>query len=167
MLCSKAGALLKNIINDTIHREIGRIGILSKALSSTPAPAEGIPDKLYKKVEIEVRGNDPAVLKSYSKFAELAANNLGITVRTNKPLTKPIHERLTVLKSVHVHKKHRVQYETRTYYRYIDVAKITGSTANTYLEYIERNLPEGVAMKVTKVEIRQLPESIRTPPNIN
>lgn len=31
------------------------------------------------------------------------------------------------------------------------VEKLTGSTADTFLEYIQRNLPEGVAMKVTKV----------------
>jgi hypothetical protein len=26
---------------------------------------------------------------------------------------------------------------------------MTGSTADTYLEYVERNLPEGVSMKVS------------------
>lgn len=31
------------------------------------------------------------------------------------------------------------------------IARITGSTAHAYLEYIQRNLPEGVAMEVTKV----------------
>lgn len=30
---------------------------------------------------------------------------------------------------------------------------LTGSTATTFLEYIQRNLPEGVAMKVTKVNV--------------
>lgn len=62
-----------------------------------------------------------------------------------------MHQRLTVLKSIHVHKKHRVQYETRTYFRYLDFLRLTGSTADTFLEYIQRNLPEGVAMKTTKV----------------
>lgn len=66
---------------------------------------------------------------------------------------KAIHERWTLLKSAHVHKKHRVQYEIRTYYRYLDILKLTGSTADTFLEYIQRNLPEGVAMKVTKVRV--------------
>ena len=33
---------------------------------------------------------------------------------------------------------------------------ITGSTADTFLEYIERNLPEGVAMKVTKVKSKAI-----------
>lgn len=37
-------------------------------------------DKLYRMVEVEVRGNDPAVLKSYSWFTTTAAMELGITV---------------------------------------------------------------------------------------
>lgn len=66
-------------------------------------------------------------------------------------LRKPIHERLTVLKSVHIYKKHRVQYETRTYYHFVQYSRLTGSTANTLLEYVQRNVPEGVALKTTKV----------------
>lgn len=38
--------------------------------------------------------------------------------------------------------------------------KLTESTALTFLEYIQRNLPEGVAMKVTKYERKKLPELI-------
>lgn len=38
------------------------------------------PDKLYKKLEIELKGIDPAVLKSYSWFATNAAQNLNIEV---------------------------------------------------------------------------------------
>ena len=30
---------------------------------------------------------------------------------------------------------------------------LTGSTADTMLEYIQRNLPEGMALKVTKVRL--------------
>ncbi|XP_012225271.1 small ribosomal subunit protein uS10m [Linepithema humile] len=118
------------------------------------------PDKLYKKIEVEVRGNDPAVLKSYGEFVMMAANHLKINVGRNTAPHKAIHERWTVLKSAHVHKKHRVQYEIRTYYRYLDFLKLTGSTADTFLEYIQRNLPEGVAMKVTKIELEKFPESI-------
>ncbi|KOC59370.1 28S ribosomal protein S10, mitochondrial [Habropoda laboriosa] len=91
----------------------------------------------------------------------MAAEALEINVHRNVELRKPIHERLTLLKSIHVHKKHRVQYETRTYYRYLDFFHLTGSTADTYLEYIERNLPEGVAMKVTMVELETLPATIQ------
>lgn len=38
------------------------------------------PDKLYKKLEIELKGIDPAVLKSYSYFATNSAQQLGIEV---------------------------------------------------------------------------------------
>ncbi|GAB1865397.1 Small ribosomal subunit protein uS10m [Camponotus japonicus] len=128
--------------------------------SSSLSTNTGTLDKLYKKIEIEVRGNDPAVLKSYGQFAVIAANYLNINVCRNTAPHKAIHERWTVLKSAHVHKKHRVQYEIRTYYHYLDFLKLTGSTADTFLEYLQRNLPEGVAMKVTKVELQKLPESI-------
>lgn len=37
-------------------------------------------DKLYKRVELEMRGIDPAVLLSYSWFCIAAASHLGIEV---------------------------------------------------------------------------------------
>ncbi|XP_023720127.1 28S ribosomal protein S10, mitochondrial [Cryptotermes secundus] len=120
-------------------------------------------DKLYRMVEVEVRGNDPAVLKSYTWFATTAAKELGITIGECWTPRKANHERLTLLKSVHIYKKHRVQYEIRTYFRFMQFLRLTGSTADTFLEYIQRNLPEGVAMKVTKVEITAIPSHIRTP----
>jgi small subunit ribosomal protein S10 len=40
------------------------------------------------------------------------------------------------------------------------MSRLTESTLKTYLEYIQRNLPEGVAMKVTKHERKPLPDVI-------
>ncbi|RLU22703.1 hypothetical protein DMN91_004981 [Ooceraea biroi] len=137
----------------------------STSESSSLTTNTGTPDKLYKKIEVEVRGNESAVLKSYGQFAVMAANHLEITIGRNTAPRKAIHERYTVLKSAHVHKKHRVQYEMRTYYRYLDFLQLTGSTADTFLEYLQRNLPEGVAMKVTKIELEKLPESIAATSN--
>ena len=129
--------------------------------TSTSSSEESSVDKLYKTITVEVRGNDPAVLESYTIFSHMAATYLDIPIIKLQSPRKPIHQRLTLLKSVHVHKKHRVQYETRTYYRYFELSNLTGSTADTYLEYIQRNLPEGVAMKVTKAELHTLPESVQ------
>lgn len=42
--------------------------------------------------------------------------------------------------------------------------RLTGSTLSTFLEYIERNLPEGVALKATKINILEMPEHLRQPP---
>ncbi|XP_071865617.1 mitochondrial ribosomal protein S10 [Bombus fervidus] len=153
--------LNETIQESKISTESAKFSIEASVGSNTSSlSTESELDKLYKKLEIEVRGNDPAVLRSYGEFAVTVAGHLDITVGRHVAIRKPIFERLTVLKSVHVHKKHRVQYEIRTYYRYVDLFNVTGSTADTYLEYIQRNLPEGVAMKVTKVELQTLPKTV-------
>uniref|UniRef100_A0A8C4RJF2 Small ribosomal subunit protein uS10m n=1 Tax=Erpetoichthys calabaricus TaxID=27687 RepID=A0A8C4RJF2_ERPCA len=109
-------------------------------------------DALYKRISVLVKCHDRAVLDSYEYFATLAASELDIHVEKVYEPPKKI-KRLTVLKSVHIFKKHRVQYEMRTYYRCIELKHLTGSTARVYLEYIQRNLPEGVAMEVTTVKL--------------
>jgi small subunit ribosomal protein S10 len=45
-------------------------------------------------------------------------------------------------------------------YHYLEFSRLTESTLKTYLEYIQRNLPEGVAMRVTKPERKPLPDVI-------
>lgn len=78
---------------------------------------------------------------------------------------KAHHDRMTLLKSVFIYKKHRVQYEVRTHFRHMHFHKLTQSTLETFLEYVERNLPEGVALKATKVEILPLPDYLKAPPS--
>ncbi|XP_045699951.1 28S ribosomal protein S10, mitochondrial isoform X2 [Phyllostomus hastatus] len=119
------------------------------------------PDTLYKRLSVLVKGHDKAVLDSYEYFAVLAAKELGISIEVHEPPRKI--ERFTLLKSVHIFKKHRVQYEMRTLYRCFELKHLTGSTADVYLEYIQRNLPEGVAMEVTKTKLERLPEHIKEP----
>uniref|UniRef100_A0A8D2BBG7 Small ribosomal subunit protein uS10m n=1 Tax=Sciurus vulgaris TaxID=55149 RepID=A0A8D2BBG7_SCIVU len=119
------------------------------------------PDTLYKRLSILVKGHDKAVLDSYEYFAVLAAKELGISIKVHEPPRKI--ERFTLLKSVHIFKKHRVQYEMRTLYRCLELERLTGCTADVYLEYIQRNLPEGVAMEVTKTRLERLPDHIKEP----
>ncbi|KAI3364271.1 hypothetical protein L3Q82_011076, partial [Scortum barcoo] len=120
------------------------------------------PDTLFQKVSLVVKGHDKAVLDSYEFFATMAAKELGITISKVYEPSKDI-ERLTLLKSVHIFKKHRVQYEMRTHYRCIELSHVTGCTAQVYLEYIQRNLPEGVAMEVTKTTMEKVPDHILQP----
>uniref|UniRef100_UPI00398F0F73 small ribosomal subunit protein uS10m isoform X2 n=1 Tax=Pristiophorus japonicus TaxID=55135 RepID=UPI00398F0F73 len=120
------------------------------------------PDSLYKKISVMVKGHDKTVLDSYEYFATLAAKELNINVDKVYEPAKKI-DRMTLLKSIHIFKKHRVQYEMRTHYRCIELKYLTGSTADVYLEYIQRNLPEGVAMEVTKTMLEKLPDHIKEP----
>lgn len=134
-----------------------------KFSSGFPATQETCPspelDKLYKTIIVEVRGHDRAVLHSYEWFAKTAAAELDVNIaKIWEP--REFRDRRTLLKSIFIYKKHRVQYEFRTYFRLFELKHLTGSTADTYLEYIQRNLPEGVSMKVTKHRIEKLPEHI-------
>ncbi|XP_023146344.1 probable 28S ribosomal protein S10, mitochondrial [Amphiprion ocellaris] len=133
-------------------------------LSSTPSAITVTeePDTLFQKVLVSVKGHDSTVLDSYEFFATMAAKELGITIGKVFEPPKDI-ERMTLLKSVHIFKKHRVQYEMRTHYRCIELSHITGSTAKVYLEYIQRNLPEGVAMEVKKTAMEKVPAHILKP----
>ncbi|KAK6182927.1 hypothetical protein SNE40_010500 [Patella caerulea] len=138
--------------------------ILSRLYStkeiSEVEPEVNDPDVLYKRIFIEVKGHDPEVINSYQKFTTLAANELDIQIAS---ITTPPRDitRYTQLKSVHIFKKHRVQYEARTHFRVIELKYLTGSTADTYLEYIQRHLPEGMAMKVTKNRLEAIPQHIK------
>ncbi|XP_041661697.1 probable 28S ribosomal protein S10, mitochondrial [Cheilinus undulatus] len=120
------------------------------------------PDTLFQRVSLFVKGHDRAVLDSYEFFATMAAKELGIKINKVYEPPKDI-ERLTLLKSVHIFKKHRVQYEMRTHYRCIELSHLTGSTAQVFLEYVQRNLPEGVAMEVQKTAMEKVPDHIHEP----
>uniref|UniRef100_A0A0V0G804 Small ribosomal subunit protein uS10m n=1 Tax=Triatoma dimidiata TaxID=72491 RepID=A0A0V0G804_TRIDM len=144
-----------------------RIALISvqrvqSTLSSLKSEDEN--DKLYKLIELEMRSNDQAVLKSYSQFVNETARELNINVGERWAPKKAVHDRLTLLRSIHVKKKYRVQYETRTYFSFMQLHKLTGSTTNTFLEYIQRNLPEGVALKVAKVALEKFPDHIKQIP---
>ncbi|XP_029449152.1 28S ribosomal protein S10, mitochondrial isoform X1 [Rhinatrema bivittatum] len=141
------------------------------------------PDTLFKKIAVLAKGHDRAVLDSYEYFAVLTAKELGITIGNVYEPPRKI-ERLTLLKSIHIYKKHRVQYEMRTHYRCLELKisaqysmrymqmsaterallkHLTGSTADVYLEYIQRNLPEGVALEIKKTKLEKVPEHIKKP----
>uniref|UniRef100_A0A0M3JUF9 Small ribosomal subunit protein uS10m n=1 Tax=Anisakis simplex TaxID=6269 RepID=A0A0M3JUF9_ANISI len=117
-------------------------------------------DKLYSKVNLEVRGHDKAVLRSYTTFLQTACHHLSIQC-TPVEILGYIRWIQPLLRSKFVHKKYKLHYETRTYIRRMSIKNVTGSTMSTFLEYIERNIPEGVAMKVNSEEIVDLPPMIK------
>jgi small subunit ribosomal protein S10 len=110
-------------------------------------------DDLLKNLQIEVRGHDPKVLESYLTFVSMVANELDIKKSLTgykpdngikKELDGRFIERWTLLRSKFGNKKHRRQYEMRTHFNEMNFEQLTGSTCDTFLEYIERNLPEGI-----------------------
>jgi len=125
----------------------------------TQAAESGAPDRLIQRLVIECQSNERAVLKSFAKFLEITCHHLELDLR---PIEYPIltKQRMTLLKSIFVHKKHRVQYEMRTYFMSATIAHLTGSTADTLLEWVQRMAPEGVAMHVVEHRLTKLPPPV-------
>lgn len=123
---------------------------------SASASEEARDDDLYRYLKIKCSGHEIEVLDSYEKFLKLAAEHLDIKhVQTESPFRTI--RRKTMLASRFVKKKYRVQYESRSYYRDLTFKNLTGSTADTFLEYIQRNLPEGVLMITEKHRLAEFP----------
>merc|ERR1719414_962180 len=141
------------------QRPIAPTIIIGSKFFSTQPVSGNDPDDLYKSIEVELKGHDKAVLSSYQTFVEETSKHLELELSEVETPPKYTYRR-TLLKSAHVHKKHRVQYEIHTHYKIFKFKHMTGSTASTVLEYLQRNLPEGVAMKVTKHQIEALPEHL-------
>ena len=117
-------------------------------------------ERLVSLLTVKVRGADEAVLDSYTQFAQRAAKVLQLD--TSGKIVLPMHvEKRTLLKSPHINKKHRVQYELRTHARMFQLRELTGDTADIYLEYIQRNIPEGVSMSVEQTQLEHLPSFLQ------
>ena len=121
--------------------------------------SKGALDTLYKEVLVSVRGHDQQVLASYEKFVAMTTDQLKLRLTSTTP--EMFIERWTLLKSRFGNRKHLRQYEMRTYFKEFKFEKLTGSTADTLLEYIQRNLPEGVAMHVTRKKLMRLEEILQ------
>lgn len=130
------------------------------------APAGAFLDDLYKKVIVEVRGHDPIVLDSYENFVKLASQELEVNLKSIRTPFRFI-ERWTILKSRFSNRKHMRQYEMRTHFKEFEFIHLTGSTRDTLLEYIQRNLPEGVAMHVHETKILELPQEYASSNGMN
>src|SRR5262245_6033548 len=95
-------------------------------------------------IRIRLKAFDHRVLDQSTGEIVNTAKRTGAQVRGPIPLPTRI-ERVTVLRSPHVDKKSREQFEIRTHKRVID---ITEPTAKTIDELRNLNMPAGVDIRV-------------------
>ncbi|VDK37307.1 unnamed protein product [Taenia asiatica] len=133
-------------------------------LSTIREPVDGEeldePDILIKKLELEVKGHEPSVLKSYESFVQAVCGHFNLQCKV-ETRNSPIFDRLSLNKSPFIYKKHQRQYEFRTYVKTFTIPHLTGCTASVFLEYIQRNLPAGVHMTVNQHRVEALPEALQ------
>ena len=99
---------------------------------------------MAQRIRIRIEGYDHEIIDQSAMDIVSTAKRTGAKVRGPIPLPTKI-ERITVLRSPHVDKKSREQYEIRTHKRVVD---ITEPTAKTIDELRNLNMPAGVDIRV-------------------
>ncbi|KAI1724664.1 ribosomal protein s10p/S20e domain-containing protein [Ditylenchus destructor] len=141
-----------------IHGDGNIHGESSQASSLTN---EQIPkqDKLFRSVQLDIYGHQKEVMFSYMSYLKLVCSHL--EVKKSKVLRLPtVKWYQYALRCKFAKKKYKLHYETRTHIHRLSLYDVTGSTASTFLEYTQRNLPEGIGMKVTYDELCFLPDMV-------
>ena len=160
MLLGVAGRSSAPVVATRAVRTAAAAGTEVATRPILPSENHPLPDRLFRSIELEYRGHDKAVLSSYTRFLETVCRHLEL--RHDTPQVLPyVRWVQPLLRSKFVHKKYKLHYETRTHITKMKIHALTGSTASALLEYVERNVPEGVGMKVSYDEALPLPESIQ------
>ncbi len=96
------------------------------------------------KIRIRLKGYDHRLLDKSAEEIVETAKRTGSRIVGPIPLPTDI-ERYTVLRSPHVDKKSREQFEIRTHKRLLDIIEPTAKTVD---ELKKLNLPAGVDIKI-------------------
>ena len=96
------------------------------------------------KIRIKLRAYDHKLLDKSTQEIVLAAQRTGAQVIGPIPLPKSINK-YTVLRSPHVNKKSREQFEMRTHKRLLDIASPTAQTVDALMKL---DLPAGVDVEI-------------------
>ena len=96
------------------------------------------------KIRIRLKAYDHELLDNSAQKIVESAKRTGAEVSGPIPLPTDI-ERITILRSVHVNKDSREQFEQRTHKRLIDILNPTQKTVDSLMKL---NLPAGVDIEI-------------------
>lgn len=96
------------------------------------------------KIRVKLKAYDNEILDKSSRDIVLTANRTGAEVSGPVPLPTRINK-YTVLRSPHVNKKSREQFEMRTHKRLIDILNPTPDTIDALMKL---DLPAGVYVEI-------------------
>ena len=120
------------------------IGSVSCFCCSTYGKLRSVTSMNQERIRIRMEAYDHSVLDQSATEIVDTAKRTGADVRGPIPLPTRI-ERYTVLRSPHIDKKSREQFEIRTHKRLIDIVQPTGKT----IDALNRlSLPAGVDIKI-------------------
>ena len=95
-------------------------------------------------IRIKLRAYDNKILDASTEEIVNTVKRTGATIKGPIPLPTKI-ERYTVLRSPHIDKKSREQFESRTHKRLIDIVEPTPKTVDSLMRL---DLPAGVEVEI-------------------
>ena len=132
---------MKSLSANSKHFLIKTEKAVKAKVTKVPKPAKAVE---VQKLRIRVRAYESKVLDASIKQIIDTARRFEATILGPIPLPTRI-ERYTVLRSPHIDKKSREQFEIRTHKRLIDIVQPTGKT----IDALNRlSLPAGVDIKI-------------------
>lgn len=107
--------------------------------------------------KIVIRSFDDKILEAYLLNLKKLASKIGV-----KGLIGPIRlpnkiKRWTVLRSPHIDKKSREQFEWVVHKRYLEVLDTPPSIQKIFLHYIQEQVPIGIGVEVKRFQYIPLP----------
>jgi len=96
------------------------------------------------RIRVRLRGFDVGLVEQSAKVIVQAVHKVGTKVSGPIPLPTKINK-FTVLRSPHVNKKSREQFEMRTYKRLIDILEPTAAVMDALMKL---ELPAGVDVDI-------------------
>jgi len=148
-----------NIFRFTKHKETlapRRYSVDVKELDNAVLPEDIDPssERYVSKLVLSVKGSCYSTIRSYFVFAHFAAECLEINV-TKEP-GKLVTGVYTINRSPFVHGAHKDRFKRDIWNRKLILHDISGTTADVYLSYVERNLPAGLTMAVTEERLTDI-----------
>ncbi len=96
------------------------------------------------KIRIKLRAYDHRLLDQSTQEIVAAAQRTGAAINGPIPLPTAV-SKITVLRSPHIDKKSREQFETRTHKRLLDIVNPTAQTVDALMKL---DLPAGVDVEI-------------------
>lgn len=115
--------------------------------------------RFYREIALEIYGYDRSVIASYVQYVRYAAARLDL--HCSSPIVYPkITRKWSIIKSPFKFSFKRAEYELRRFQTALYLWNLTGTTADVFLEYVERNLAAGLGMNVHMESMEQLPVAL-------
>jgi len=117
---------------------------------------------LNKKITCKVifRSFNYRALESYVLSLKQLLSQIGIQASTGSVRLPSEIKRWTVLRSPHIDKKSREQFEWIIHKRYLEVRQASPSLQRIFLHYLQEQIPLGVGVEVKKYEYLKIPSKL-------